>query len=60
MERVIVIGLGGIGGFVAEPLCRYLNYEPGVREVAFIDGDLYEERNANRQNAVAGMNKADT
>ncbi len=59
MERVIVIGLGGIGGFLVEPLCRYLNYEPGIKDVILIDGDSYEARNALRQNAVPGMNKAD-
>jgi molybdopterin/thiamine biosynthesis adenylyltransferase len=59
MERVIVIGLGGIGGFVTEPLCRFLNYGDSVKEVVLVDGDIYEAGNASRQNAVPGMNKAD-
>lgn len=48
--KVKVIGCGGIGLCLLDPLCRFLNYGgyPSV-EVSLIDGDEYEERNRERQ-----------
>lgn len=48
--KVKVIGAGGIGLFVLEPLCMFLNYSeiPSI-ELSVIDGDVYEERNRERQ-----------
>ncbi len=39
-----VVGLGGLGGFVAEALARM-----GVGRLILIDGDVFEEHNFNRQ-----------
>ncbi|MBN1812968.1 MAG: HesA/MoeB/ThiF family protein [Anaerolineae bacterium] len=41
---VAVVGLGGLGGFVTEALARM-----GVGRLILIDGDVFEERNFNRQ-----------
>lgn len=51
--KVKVIGCGGIGSWLIDPLCTMLAYSnfPSV-EVSLIDGDTYEERNRERQNFV--------
>lgn len=43
-SHVAVIGLGGLGGFVAETLARI-----GVGALTLVDGDHFEESNLNRQ-----------
>ncbi|GIU69011.1 MAG: hypothetical protein KatS3mg002_0247 [Candidatus Woesearchaeota archaeon] len=47
--RIVIVGLGGIGTFVVDYLCRFANYSPAPPEFLFIDGDSYEEKNKNRQ-----------
>ncbi len=42
--KVIVFGVGGVGGFCAEALCR-----AGVGEIAVVDGDVVSVSNLNRQ-----------
>lgn len=42
--RVLVIGLGGVGGAAAEALAR-----SGVGTLGLVDGDKFEETNLNRQ-----------
>ncbi len=42
--RVLVAGLGGVGAFAAELLCR-----AGVGGITVADGDVIEESNLNRQ-----------
>lgn len=42
--NVLVIGLGGVGAYVAEQLCR-----AGIGKMSIVDGDLVEESNRNRQ-----------
>ena len=62
MERIMIIGLGGIGGSLAEPLARYLAYSDAAEELALVDGDRYERKNQDRQNITAidnGRHKAD-
>ena len=44
--RVTIIGLGGIGGNVAQALVR-----SGIRDLALIDPDVVEDSNLNRQSA---------
>ncbi|HZK02845.1 MAG TPA: ThiF family adenylyltransferase [Bacteroidaceae bacterium] len=55
--RVLVAGLGGVGGFAAELLCR-----AGIGEIILVDGDCVEESNLNRQivalRSTIGKNKA--
>ena len=42
--HVLVAGLGGVGGYAAEQLCR-----AGIGELTLIDGDLVQLTNRNRQ-----------
>lgn len=42
--RVLLVGLGGLGGYVLELLARM-----GVGHITAVDGDFFEESNANRQ-----------
>lgn len=41
---VLVVGLGGVGAYAAEMLCR-----AGVGNLTIVDGDIVEESNRNRQ-----------
>ncbi len=54
-----VLGLGGLGGYVAEHLVRM-----GLGRLTFIDGDTFEESNLNRQLyadlSTLGRSKAET
>ncbi len=43
-SKVIVFGVGGVGGYTCEILTRC-----GVGEIVFCDGDVVEESNVNRQ-----------
>lgn len=44
IKHILIAGLGGVGGYVAEMLAR-----SGVGELTIIDGDRVEETNRNRQ-----------
>ncbi len=63
MSKLIMIGLGGIGGALAEPMARYLAHnKDSRRQILLVDGDRYEPRNADRQRVAydeVGMHKAD-
>ncbi|MBU1695979.1 MAG: ThiF family adenylyltransferase, partial [Proteobacteria bacterium] len=43
-SKVVVIGLGGLGGSVCEMLARV-----GIGHLTLIDGDVFEASNLNRQ-----------
>jgi hypothetical protein len=49
--KIKIVGCGGIGSWLVDPLCTLLNFStvPSI-EVALIDGDFYEERNRESQN----------
>ena len=55
---VAIVGLGGLGGYIAEELARI-----GVGKLLLIDGDVFEKTNLNRQilasEATMGKPKAD-
>lgn len=57
-KHVLVVGLGGVGSFAAEFICR-----SGVGEMTIVDGDVVDPSNRNRQlPALAtnhGVSKAD-
>ncbi|WP_199140706.1 tRNA threonylcarbamoyladenosine dehydratase [Pedobacter sp. ASV12] len=57
-KHVLVVGLGGVGSFAAEFICR-----SGVGEMTVVDGDVVDPSNRNRQlPALAtnhGVSKAD-
>jgi tRNA A37 threonylcarbamoyladenosine dehydratase len=42
--HVLVVGLGGVGAYAAEQLCR-----AGIGKMTIVDGDAVEETNRNRQ-----------
>lgn len=43
-SHVLIVGLGGVGGYAAEMLCR-----AGVGELTLVDGDTIQVSNRNRQ-----------
>ena len=53
-----IIGLGGIGSALCEPICRFVNYSKFQANITLIDGDAYEIKNYERQNFVVLGNKA--
>lgn len=57
-SRVAIFGIGGVGSFVAEALCR-----AGVGSLTFIDADVVDETNINRQlialHSTVGMAKCE-
>ena len=56
-SHVLIVGLGGVGSYAAEALCR-----AGIAELTIVDGDVVDPTNRNRQlQALAtthGMGKA--
>ena len=56
--HVLVVGMGGVGSFAAEFICR-----SGVGEMTIIDGDVVDPSNRNRQlpalTTTHGQSKAD-
>lgn len=58
-RKIKVIGAGGIGSHLIEPLARYLSYGDDYVEITVIDGDKFEDRNRQRQRFEACSNKAD-
>lgn len=54
-----IIGMGGIGTALIEPLCRFLNYDKDNEYVvSIIDGDGFEIKNRTRQSFDKIGNKA--
>jgi len=51
IDRVLVVGCGGLGGMVIECLARI-----GVGHLRLVDGDVFEETNLNRQILCSTMN----
>ena len=55
--HVLVVGLGGVGSYAAEALCR-----AGIGELTIVDGDVVDPTNRNRQlqalSTTHGMSKA--
>ncbi len=55
--RVLIVGLGGVGGYAAEQLCR-----AGLGNLTLVDGDTIHPSNRNRQlialKSTEGMYKA--
>src|SRR3954468_17784481 len=43
-KHVLVVGLGGVGSFAAEFICR-----AGIGEMTIVDGDVVDPTNRNRQ-----------
>ena len=47
--NVVVVGCGGIGSWLLDPLCCYLNSQGFKGDIKLWDGDKYEEANSVRQ-----------
>jgi molybdopterin/thiamine biosynthesis adenylyltransferase len=56
--KVAIVGAGGVGSYLAEPLCRYLQAAHPGAAVTIFDGDSYELKNADRQRFTEYGNKA--
>lgn len=49
-QRIVIIGVGGIGKALLPTLSMYLNYDDSTKyTMVLVDGDTYEPSNANRQ-----------
>ena len=58
-RKIKLIGAGGIGCCLVEPLCRYVSFKSDHScELTIIDGDRYEEKNRERQKFINCQNKA--
>jgi tRNA A37 threonylcarbamoyladenosine dehydratase len=42
--RILIVGLGGVGAYAAEMLCR-----AGITKLTLVDGDVIDASNRNRQ-----------
>jgi tRNA A37 threonylcarbamoyladenosine dehydratase len=53
----LIVGLGGVGSYAAEALCR-----AGIGELTIVDGDVVDPTNRNRQlqalSTTHGISKA--
>jgi molybdopterin/thiamine biosynthesis adenylyltransferase len=62
-ERIVLVGLGGIGSQLVPSLVRYLAFRPEPRpRLMLVDGDAYEPGNRTRQvfpESAIGSNKAE-
>ena len=60
MSRFIVVGAGGVGSHLAEPLARMLEWSSEEQHALIIvDGDYYEPKNKERQSFSKIGNKAE-
>lgn len=57
--RVVVVGAGGVGGWLLESVCRILNNQAPDSMVVVVDGDQYEAKNHDRQDFDQYGNKAE-
>ena len=49
MKKIKIIGMGGIGTCLFPEFYRYLEFLEDDFEITLIDGDIYEEKNKERQ-----------
>ena len=54
-KHVLVVGLGGVGSFAAEFICR-----SGVGEMTIVDGDVVDPTNRNRQLPALATNHGES
>ncbi len=54
-SHVLVVGLGGVGSFAAEYICR-----SGVGEMTIVDGDVVDPTNRNRQLPALATNHGES
>lgn len=57
--RMVVVGAGGVGGWLLEGLARMLEYRAPGSMLVIVDGDNFEPKNKERQNFAEMGNKAE-
>jgi tRNA A37 threonylcarbamoyladenosine dehydratase len=57
-KRVVLVGAGGIGTWLAEGVVRLLEWKYPGSALIIVDGDSYEQRNLERQSFTQVGNKA--
>lgn len=57
-KRVVLVGAGGIGTWLAEGVVRMLDWKYPGSALIIVDGDNYEEKNLERQSFTKMGNKA--
>lgn len=58
-RRIVIVGLGGVGGRLARDIAQYVNFSDHRLPIVLVDGDRYERHNAARQRVTrVGENKA--
>ena len=57
-KRVVLVGAGGIGTWLAEGVARMLEWKFPGSAIIIVDGDNYEQKNLERQNFKQMGNKA--
>ena len=58
-RRFVVIGAGGVGGWLLAGLCKMLEYKAPGSTLIIIDGDQFELKNLERQSFTNPGNKAE-
>lgn len=58
-RRVIIVGVGGVGGWLAQAMVKVLEYKDPGSALVLCDGDMYEQKNFERQVFTEMGNKAD-
>lgn len=59
MSRYIIVGAGGVGGWLASGLARMVEYADPGSLLVIVDGDTFEPKNLNRQDFTTYGNKAE-
>lgn len=54
MQDVVVVGCGGIGGWLMAPLCAEMAADGEPHSLTLVDGDTVEKSNLGRQNFLQG------
>lgn len=57
-KRFIIVGVGGIGSYLADFIGRVINVNAPGSQLVLVDGDQFEPKNAARQNFSKYGNKA--
>lgn len=57
-KRVIIIGCGGIGTWLAHGMAKALQFQAPMSALILVDGDNFEQKNQERQHFVNFGNKA--
>lgn len=58
-HRIVVIGCGGIGGWLLTGLAHFLEYRSPGSALILVDGDVFEPKNLERQDFGTYGNKAE-